>query len=480
MSYLPPAKVTKADIQNIGLSLARTSFYAYCRMRMPRFYTKDKTYLKELCDTLQAFYEDRLYDEKGAPIQRLMINLPPRHGKTLTLVLLAQWIYGHDVLASIIDIAYNETLSGRFAKYVRDGMQEEKANDDTLVYSDYFPKTKIKKGDGAYQLWAIEGSHFSFLATSPGGTLTGNGCLIGIIDDIIKNAKESYNDTITEGHYDWYANTFLSRLENGAKQLMIMHRWGTKDLCGRILKHEGELWHVIKMRANRNYPDLPRGPEDMLCNSVLSYETYINRKNKTDPVIFDSNYDQEPYALVDALYGKFKEYLPGAIPQGGVVHSYTDTADEGEDFLAHFVYCVLDGVAYILDVVYTQDPMEVTENEVVRSTNDHQPEVAFIESNNGGRGFARNVERLCRAQGNLVTSFDWFHQSENKRARILSNATSVVNGIVFPAGWQARWPKLYADLRSMSRVSKWAHDDAADALTGIVEKSLSVDNYVLY
>lgn len=467
------------DVQATAIALARLDFYAYCRIRMPKFYKDSRPYLREFCDTLQRFVEDDLFDEHGTLVERLMINLPPRHGKTLTLVLLAQWLLGHDPLTSIIDVSYNETLSGRYAKYVRDGMQEQKANDETLVYADFFPNSIIKKGDAAYQLWSLEGSHFSFLATSPGGTLTGNGCKIGIIDDIIKNALEAYNETLTEGHYDWYTNTFLSRLENGAKQLMVMHRWSTHDLCGRILAVEADKWHVIKMRANRRYPEEPLTDDDMLCPSVLSRKTYLDRKTKTDGMVFDGNYDQEPSDKTDKLYGTFKTYDPTALPSFSSIESYTDTADEGSDFLCSIVYGVAGNIAYVLDVEFTQDSMESTEPRVARMLSARKTSKAYIESNNGGRGFARSVERIMREEGNLSTVVEWFHQTENKMARILSNATTVNNCILFPQGWKNIWPTLYAAVTSLGRQTKWLHDDAPDCLTGIVEKSLSVPVYVM-
>jgi hypothetical protein len=154
------------------IALAQVYFYFYCQLRIPKFFRDDRPHLKELCNTLQSFYENKLLDETGTIIERLIINLPPRHGKTLTLVLFAQWIFGRDSSMSIIDVSYNETLSGRYAKYVRDGMQEIKALEDIFVYHDFFPRSVIQRGDAAYQLWSLEGSHFSFLATSPGGTLT--------------------------------------------------------------------------------------------------------------------------------------------------------------------------------------------------------------------------------------------------------------------------------------------------------------------
>ena len=117
--------------------------------------------------------------------------------------------------------------------------------------------------------------------------------------------------------------------------------------------------------------------------------------------------------------------------------------------------------------------METTEPQTARMLTERKVQRAHIESNNGGRGFARAVEKILRANGNSQTMVEWFHQSENKQARILSNAASVGNCVLFPEGWQYRWPKFYQDVTRAGRGVKWTHDDAFDALTGIVEKSLT-------
>ena len=101
-----------------------------------------------------------------------------------------------------------------------------------------FFSQKIKDvGDAQAHLWSLEGQNNSYLATSPTGTATGFGCSLMIIDDIIKNSEEAYNANIKEGHWDWFTNTMLSRLEEGGKIIIIMTRWASDDLAGRAIEH---------------------------------------------------------------------------------------------------------------------------------------------------------------------------------------------------------------------------------------------------
>jgi predicted phage terminase large subunit-like protein len=147
--------------------------------------------------------------------------------------------------------------------------------------------------------------------------------------------------------------------------------------------------------------------------------------------------------------------------------NYTDTADTGDDYLCSICYAVdTDGIIYICDVVYSREPMEVTEREVAEMLCRNRTRTATIESNNGGRGFARAVQRMATA-----TKVEWFHQSANKEARILSNSSTVLLLLRFPQGWRERWSELYAHLTTYRRKfssNRW--HDAADVLTGIVEK----------
>ena len=93
-----------------------------------------------------------------------------------------------------------------------------------------------------------------------------------------------------------------------------------------------------------------------------------------------------------------------------------------------------------------------------------------MESNNGGRGHARAVERILKEQyQSNRTKIVWFHQSKNKIARILTNATWVMDHIYFPDGWENRWHDLSESLNSYQLEGTNEHDDAEDAITGIAE-----------
>ena len=153
------------------------------------------------------------------------------------------------------------------------------------------------------------------------------------------------------------------------------------------------------------------------------------------------------------------------------ISAYVDTADEGKDYLCAIIYGEYNKEAYVLDVYYTKEPMEVTELELARILYENEVNIAKIESNNGGRGFSRSVDRILKDKyRSNKTRVAWFHQSKNKVARILSNSTWVMDHIYFPANWRDRWPEYYKAMVSYQREGKNKHDDAPDAITGVAEQ----------
>ena len=463
----------------IQISEARVNFWEYCKYINPIFFKDSRPHLKEIADILQAFYEGRIVkqgknwiiaaknENKDLEVcKKLMLNEPPRHGKSYTLCLFVQWCYGQSKDNRIIDVAYNEILASRFSQNVRDGVDASKLEDKYHVFSDVFPEVKIKAGDASKQIWALEGEFFNYLGTGFGGTITGIGCKIGIIDDPVKNDKEAFNDNALSNQFSWYTDTFLSRIEEGGLQIIVMTRWSSKDLCGRLLEIEGDEWYVLCQKAC-----VSEEKKQMLCSDLLSYKSYIKKKRLTSLNIFLANFQQEPIDIQGRLYSEFKTYDSAVGTEFDKIISYTDTADTGADFLAHYVGGISGTDLYILDIIYTDKPMEITEPLVAGSLYRNKVNFAVIESNNGGRGFARNVERILTDKygRNVKTVIKWLHQSKNKKARILSNATLIVDRIFFPAGWEIKYPEAYKALSKYQAKGKNEHDDAADAITGIVE-----------
>ncbi len=435
------------------LELARRHLYDYCLLQYPSFYKPNRTFLKDICNQIEGFV-------KHSPKRFLILNAPPRHGKSLTAQSATAWLLGDNPSSRIMTASYNERLASTFSKNVRNIIQTKKVG-ERVVYSDIFPGVSVQYGDASAQMWTLEGQNqTSYLATSPNGTATGFGCNFLICDDLIKNAVEAYNENVLNDIWSWFTDTMLSRLEGQKKVIVIMTRWAKGDLAGRILEAFPDEVELITYQACNDQGI-------MLCDDILNTKDYNFLKREMSLDIFEANYNQKPIDIKGRLYSEFKEWEKK--PEGEV-KNYTDTADTGSDFLCSVSYVVFENEAYITDLVFTDEPMEVTEGKTADLFHRSNVAQAFIESNNGGRGFARNVGRILNNEYNsnrtIITPRP---QSKNKESRILTSSAWVQNHVYMPPNWKTRWPEFYKQVMEYQRKSKNAHDDAVDVLAAIFE-----------
>lgn len=457
-------------VKNPAAQRARKNFWEYCKYKDGRFFKENRGHLREICDALQALYEGKLRAPDGSVCRRLAISEPPRHGKSYVMSLFNQWMLGRNNGVRIISVSYNEILSARFARGVRDGIDETKIDPDRHIFSDVFPATRIKDGDSSAQLWSLEGQYFNFLAAGFGGTITGVGCNVLIVDDPIKNHMEAYNQRVLDEQWEYYTNTLQSRVEEGGMIVLIMTRWSTRDLVGRATEAEPGKWHVIAKPAC-----MDEAKQQMLCPELMTYESYASKRRVMARDIFMANYQQQPLDMEGRLYQKFTTYAPDEAPRAGAgetvrITAYVDTADTGADYLCALIAAVKDGQAYVLDVIYTDAPMEKTEPMLAKALYDAGAQECVIESNNGGRGFARNVRRiLWEKYRSRRTNVIDKNQRQNKQARILTEAPFVQNNILYPEDWAAKWPEYNSAMSTYQRKGRNEHDDAPDATTGLAE-----------
>ncbi len=414
-------------------------------------------------------------------IQRLMVSVPPQHGKSLaSSVLLPAWVLGADADRRIAIASYNATLASRFNRQVQRILASQR-------YASVFPGSALLKNEPGFTRTAgqldIPGRQGGIFAVGREGTLTGNSVDVFILDDLYKDAMEANSPVVRENCWEWYTSVVRTRLHNRSQELIVFTRWHEQDLIGRIAEREPvvqlqdwpqldapcEGWLHLNFEALKESPPTPldpRTPGEALWPARHDAASLL-AKRRLDSHRFAALYQGRPCTVEGLLYGdRFETYdaLPAAITRYG---NYTDTADTGEDYLCSVCYCTdTAGTVYITDVVYTQQPMEVTEGLVAAMLSRSGTRTACIESNNGGRGFARALARALPA-----VAVEWFHQSGNKEARILSNASTLLRTVRMPRDWAVRWPEWHGHLtayRRTFRANRW--HDAADALTGAVER----------
>ena len=448
-----------------NIEAGKQSLRTYCNLLHPDFFKPEREYQDVLLNTIQAAYEKKLINPKtGKPYRILIINLPPGYGKSYSVSHFITWAYGKNIKHKVITVSYNGIIAPEFSKTVRGMVQEEQIEQDenSYVCTSFFPDVKIKYGDAAVMKWSLENSYSSYLATSFDGTVTGMRGDIVIIDDPIKNDKEAVNEDVKNGHYNYYKNTLKSRMLPDALQIIVQTRWATDDLAGRLLAEYPDKCYELKITAlDEN--------DKSTCEDLYPTADLLDKRETIEEHIWLANYMQEPIDKKGALYGTFKTYDVVDPDRFEHVINYTDTADEGADFLCSISGGVIDRYGYVTDIYYTDDGMEVTEPETARRLADNNVREAAIESNNGGRGFPRNVKEQLKKLKCKKCTIGWFHQSKNKKTRILVNATNVMDQIIMPADWKKRWPEFARHIEKYQRKGKNDHDDAEDALTGFVE-----------
>ena len=411
-------------------------------------------------------------------LRRLIINIAPRYGKTeLVSKMFIAYGLALNPRANFLHLSYSDDLVLSNSRTVND-----------LLCADYFrelfPETAVATSNARRWNTTAGGGVY---AVSTAGQVTGFGAgrvaaddeppavlpgrAVGrpfdgalVVDDPLK-PMDALSDRVREEVNYRFEHTIRNRVNDRATPIVIiMQRLHEQDLCGYLQKTEPGVWHVLSLPCLTVDAD---GVEHALFGHKHTVEE-LHGLERVNPFVFETQYQQNPTPLEGLMYSGFGEY--DTLPVGqGVARNYTDTADTGADYLCSVCYVEYPAGLYVTDVLYTQRPMEYTEPETARMLDRNGTVVARIESNNGGRGFARNVERSLRELGNRRTRIESFTQSKNKQARIFTRSAEVINMIRFPRGWRQRWPDFASALLAYRKEGRNAHDDAPDALTGMIE-----------
>lgn len=463
-------------IKELALRQSRVSLLRFTLSTMPTF--SPASFHRSYYDILTKF--------AFGEVRKLMVFMPPQHGKSEgSTRRLPAFILGLKPDTKIAMVSYSANKAVKFNRELQRII-------DCEEYRKIFPHTRlngknvatIATGGGsswlrnAYECEIVD-HRGGFKTVGVGGALTGEPVDVMIIDDIYKDAASAWSSTIRECISDWYDTVAETRLHNDSQQLIVFTRWHEDDLAGRLIRQQGEYdaeknpdgWVIVTYKAIKDGSPTDYDPRE--DGEALWPERHSLHKlelvRQRNPHVFESLYQQNPKPSEGLMYDRGFRLYDEPPHHSYTAKAYCDTADTGEDYLCCIVYMETTSFIYVVDVLYTQKSMEYTEPKVAEMLTKHRVQEAIIESNSGGRSFARNVEKQCHDIGNLQTSFTWFHQGENKEIRIFTHSVEVQNVIQMPNGWDKMWPSFFSALTSYHKTGKNEHDDAPDALTGCVE-----------
>lgn len=209
-------------------TLAKRRFLAYVK-KFERGYLAGWVH-KDIARRLEKF----LLDVANGLSPRLMLCVPPRHGKSLLASNhFPSWALGHYPHFEIIAASYGISLPLGFSRKVRSRLR------DDPVYQAMFPNTRLNPEAQNAEGWeTTEGG--GYIPAGIGGAITGKGAHILIIDDPVKDAQDADSQTVRETAWDWWGATAKTRLAPGGGVLVIQTRWHDDDLAGRMLLQQHE------------------------------------------------------------------------------------------------------------------------------------------------------------------------------------------------------------------------------------------------
>jgi len=268
-------KLTQADVEAAKAELARRHLLDFARYTNPTYETARHHRL--IADKLEAL-------ERG-DIDRLMIFMPPRHGKSeLASVRFPAWYLGRNPTHQIITASYAHKLAAKFGRQVRNIIA-------TREYQQVFPGIGLSGDSQAKDLFNTNHGG-AYLATGVDGSVTGSGGHIVSIDDPVKGRQEADSETVQETAWDWYRGDLYTRLMPGAKIVLTQTRWNDADLAGRILESEGNVedggqWHVLELPAIN-------AQGEALWPEWYDVESLNRIKAAVGPREFSALYQQQP------------------------------------------------------------------------------------------------------------------------------------------------------------------------------------------
>ena len=236
------------------------------------------------------FLNRKLVDIAAGRIKRLIVSMPPRHGKSeLVSRYFPAWFLGTFPDKRIILVSYEADFAASWGRKARDLLEE---------HGPSLFGVRVSGKSSAANRWDIEGHEGGMITAGVNGPITGKGADIGIIDDPVKNDQEAMSVTYQERAYEWYKSTFRTRIQRDGAIILIMTRWHENDLAGKLLaaqEEDGEKWEVVSLPAMAEDDD-PLGRElgQPLCPGLFTKDALESIKKSVGSYWWASLYQQRP------------------------------------------------------------------------------------------------------------------------------------------------------------------------------------------
>ena len=391
-------------------------------------------------------------------INRLIVNMPPRHTKSeFASFLLPAWMVGRNPKLKIIQATHTGELAIRFGRKAK-----------TLIDSDDYRKifeTRLREDSQAAGRWetAQGGEYF---AAGVGGAITGRGADLLIIDDP-HSEQDALSATAMESAYDWYTSGPRQRLQPGGKIIVVMTRWSTKDLTGKLLAHQKEAksdnWHVVEFPAilEDEEPAVPVWPEYWKLSELESVKATLP-VGKWNAQWMQNPTSEEGAILKREWWRKYtKEDIP---PLEHVIQSY-DTAflkKETADYSAITTW----GIFYpnedsganliLLDAIKGRYEFPELRRLALEQYKYWQPESVIVEQKASGTPLTHELRQMDIPVSTFTPS-----RGNDKHVRVNTCAPLFESGMV----WAPEQRFAEEVIEECAAFPHGDHDDLVDAMT---------------
>ena len=228
-------------------------------------------------------------------INKLIITMPPRHGKSMTVTeSFPSWFIGRNPERRVIEVSYGAELAQRFGRSNRQKLEE---------FGLEIFDIKVSHDNASATNWGIENHSGGMISAGVGGSITGQGADLLIIDDPIKNRQEAESQTYRENIWAEWKDTLSTRLHPGGRVVVIMTRWHEDDLVGRLLS-QSDTWGLINLPAVAEDDDILGRSEGQALWLEHGYDEQWARAKKAEvgSRSWDSLFQGHPRPMEGSLF----------------------------------------------------------------------------------------------------------------------------------------------------------------------------------
>jgi predicted phage terminase large subunit-like protein len=391
-------------------------------------------------------------------IDRLIINTPPRHGKSqLASIHFPAWFMAKLPDTNVIQASYNLDQAKRASRFTRNIIQGD-------MFSRVFPDVSMSPESHAADRWMLESGQ-EYFAVGIGTGATGKGGHLIIIDDPLKDREEADSEARRQTVWDWYQDVVYTRLERGARIIVILTRWHFDDLAGRLIKAEeqgGDKWDQLILPAiceNEEGDPLGRKVGEALAPGRKTAQELMRIKRAVGERTWSALFQQKPISTEGAIF--LDSWFPAAERIPGVrtrvrAWDFASTTD-GDYTVGVLMSRDPQGIFYVEDVIrFRGTPLQVERKVFETAASDGRSVRIVIPQDPGQAGVAQAQSYIRRLAGYQIKAVRPTGPKETRAAGFAAQAEAG-NVKLKPADWN----KDFRDELAMFPLG--AHDDQVDA-----------------